>query len=121
MWFNPNPALNEEEQALLNLDPEGCLRCVIQRGALSLDQVTEGLSPQAVAAVRSITAGERLPVLPDDEFEPDDLERRILSAHPRLLRMLDERTLTIGEAYEAAHAIDRILGRYMTGTLYAAP
>jgi hypothetical protein len=35
--------------------------------------------------------------------------------------MLHEKTLTPDEALKAAQAIDRTLGRYMTGTRYAAP
>lgn len=47
--------------------------------------------------------------------------RQSLSCHPQLTAMVDERILTAEEALQVAHAIDRILDRYLTGTRYAAP
>ena len=47
--------------------------------------------------------------------------REMLPGHPQLVRMLDEEILTPGETMDVAHAIDYALGRYLTGTLYAAP
>lgn len=154
MLGRPNPTLNEKEQALVNTAPEECLRQAVQRGAISLDQVTEELTPRAAAAVRNIVIGERLPApsgersfpdLPEDmirSFEQArgcspteaDLEqmrefvrmqaeqaREILAPYSQLRRLLDEQALSGFEATEAAHAIDHVLGRYLTGTRYAAP
>ena len=148
MLNSPNPALNEEEAALLSSQPEECLRRAVQRGAISLDQATEELSPRVAAAVRSTVTGERLPASPElpeellRSFEQarghppaeSDLERmrefermqteqaqKILAPYPQLQRLLDEQTLNGAEATAAAHAIDHILGRYLTGTRYAAP
>ena len=154
MLNRPNPALNEEEAALLTPQPEECLRRAVQRGAISLDQVTEDLSPRVAAAVRSIVTGERLPAPPGERSFPDlpeelirdfeqaqghppteaDLKRMrefvrtqteqaqgILAPYPQLQRLIDEQALSGIEATAAAHAIDHILGRYLTGTRYAAP
>jgi hypothetical protein len=143
-----NPALNEEEAALLTSQPEECLRRAVQRGAISLDQVPEALSPRVAAAVRSIVTGERLltpPNLPEEltrsfeqtrghppaeadmermrEFERMQAEQaqKVLAPYPQLQRLLDEQALSGAEATAAAHAIDHMLGRYLTGTRYAAP
>ncbi len=154
MLNNPNPALNEEEVALLTPQPEECLRRAVQRGAISLNRVTEALSPRVAAAVRSIVTGERLPASPGERSFPAlpeelirgfeqaqghpptkaDLERmrefvsmqtgqaqEILAPYPLLQRLLDEQALSGAEATAEAHAIDHILGRYLTGTRYAAP
>jgi hypothetical protein len=154
MLGEPNPVLNEKVQALVGSAPEECLRQAVQRGVISLDQVTEDLSPHVAAAVRSIVTGERLPApsgersfldLPEDlirsfeqarEHPPTeaDLEQmrefvriqteqtqEILAPYPRLQRLLDEQALSGAEATTAAHAIDHALGRYLTGTRYAAP
>jgi hypothetical protein len=138
MDHRPSPTLNDEEQELVNNAPEECLRHVIKREALLLDHITASLSPRVAAAVRSIATGERLTTL-DTEPEPEgegadespsrstadsqlcQWTRGMLSNHPQLLRMLDQRSLTAEEAIEATHAIDHILGRYLTGTRYAAP
>ena len=178
----PNPILNEEELDLLGNAPEDCLRHVVQRGALSLDHVTEGLSPRVTAILQSIVTGERSPALPaegdelewlpagrnqqpsrqrqettgpppqhaglgymlvqmqqamghppteaqgkpaqpatDRDIEGSSPVRNQLAAHPQILDMVDRQVLTPNEAWQAVHAIDRILGRYLTGTLYAAP
>ena len=141
-----NPILNKKEQELLNDAPEECLRHAVGRDALSLDQITAALSPQVAAAVRSIVTGERFPTLDpelgpelerDSEsekatadqgpthsgavFEPRQWVREALLNHPQLARMLDKRILTPDEALETATAIDHTLGRYLTGTRYAAP
>jgi hypothetical protein len=147
----PNPVLNEEELDLLSSAPEACLRHVVQRGALSLDKVTEGLSPRVAAAVRFIATGERLAMPEDDaawdsravgrsRASPEASEgpslpgtpegfaaweeeqaSRILTSHAQLVHLLGEQRLTPSEAMAAAHAIDHALGRYLTGTRYAAP
>jgi hypothetical protein len=154
MLNTPNPALNEEEAALLAPQPEECLRRAVQRGAISLDQVTEGLAPHVAAAVRGIVTGERLPApsaegpfpdLPEDlihSFEQArghpptaaELEQarefvrmqtaqaqKSLAPYPQLQRLLEEQILDGGGAIAAANAIDHALGRYLTGTRYAAP
>lgn len=146
MAHRTSPILNDEERELLDAAPEECLRHIVQRGALPLDQVTDDLPPRVAAAVRSIAIGERLAALPrvaaavrsiatserlaalDVEPEPEgDITdwglrvREMLPIHPQLMRMLDEEILTPGETMDAAHAIDHALGRYLTGTRYAAP
>ncbi len=122
MLHSPNPALNEEERELLDLAPEECLQHAIRRGALSLDQVTERLSPRVAAVVRSIATGERLPKLPELEETYWSAGRRSdLSAYPQLGRTVDEEILTLAEAFKAVRSIDSALGRYPTGTKYAAP
>jgi hypothetical protein len=148
MLSNPNPALNEEEVALLGLQPEECFRHAVQRGAISLDQVTKELAPHVAAAVRSVVTGERPPASPElseeltRQFEQArghppteaDLEQlrgfvraqaehaqKTLTPYPHLRHLLDEQMLTGGGAIAAANAIDHVLGRYLTGTLYAAP
>jgi hypothetical protein len=45
----------------------------------------------------------------------------MLGSHPYLTHLLDEQVLQPGEAMDVAHVIDDLLGRYMTGTRYAAP
>lgn len=148
MVNNPNPALNKEEVALLAPQPEECFRRAVQRGAISLDRMIEELAPHVAAAVRSIVTGERLPTSPElpeeltHQFEqarghpPTEAEleqmrgfvraqteqaQEILTPYPHLRHLLDEQMLTGGGAIAAANAIDHILGRYLTGTLYAAP
>jgi hypothetical protein len=154
MLNTPNPVLNEEEAALLTPQPEECLRRAVQRGAISLDQVTEELAPHVAAAVCSIVTGERLPVPPDGapfpeptgeqirKFEqarghpPTEAEleqmhefvrmqteqaQKVLAPYPQLQRLLEEQILDEGGAIAAANAIDHALGRYLTGTRYAAP
>lgn len=119
----PNPDLNEE-RALLGSAPEECVQRAVRRGALPLDQIIGRLSPRVAAIVRSIATGERLPELPEREeaSQPPPAGRQSdLSAYPQLQRIVDEEILTLAEAFEAAHAVDRALGRYMTGTKYAAP
>lgn len=133
-----NAILNEEEQALLDPQPEACLQHVVARGALQLDQITEGLAPSTAAVVRSIATGERLaageavPELSRDFLEQDHKRAEVdamqsewvasqLTNHPQLASMLEEHILTPGEAMAAVHAIDHTLGRYLTGTRYAAP
>jgi hypothetical protein len=134
------PVLDEEELRLRDSDPEACFQHAIQRGGLSLDRIMAPLSPRVAAAVRSIATGERFqaPGPPVGRMAPSEgtwsggsgpLEqddhwaatREILAEHPQLTRMLDEKMLEPSEAQEAAHALDRVLGRYMTGTRYAAP
>ena len=133
-------ALDEEEQALCDSAPEECFRHAIRRGALSLDEATARLSPRIAAVVRSVATGERLTApdmararsmdvqtTPPDRPRPLDLSqerettRKMLAAHPQLAQMLDERILEPGEALGVAQALDGILGRYTTGTRYAAP
>jgi hypothetical protein len=126
----PDPALNDEEEALLDLYPEECFRHAVQRGAISLNMVTEELDPRVAAAVRSTVTGERVPAPPTEQAlaqVPAATEREIslaqscLTPYPEFLRLMEEQTLSWAEALAAANAIDRVLGRYMTGTKYAAP
>ena len=147
----PNPVLNEKELELLDDAPEACLRQAVRRGALSLDEITTGLSPRVAAAVQRVAAGERPATrsggsaqdlgaadqfrggidrgddlaLPTTLEEPGGWEeewtRRALSPYSELAHLLDEQNLTPAEAMTAAHAIDHALGRYLTGTRYAAP
>jgi hypothetical protein len=136
MLNTPNPVLNEEEAALLTPQPEECLRRAVQRGAISLDQVTEELAPHVAAAVCSIVTGERLPVPPDGAPFPEPTGEQIRKfeqarGHPpteaeleqmhEFVRMQTEQILDEGGAIAAANAIDHALGRYLTGTRYAAP
>jgi len=119
-------ALDEEEQALCDSAPEECFRHAIRRGALSPDEATARLSPRIAAAVRSIATGERLTAPPDrprplERSQEREMTRKILAGHPQLTQMLDERILGPDEALEVAQALDGILGRYTTGTRYAAP
>ncbi len=125
MRHQPNPVLNQAEQALLDSEPEECFRHAVRRAAISLDKATTHLSPRIAAVVRCIVTGER----PDAPDQPRPVEhswereraQKSLSEHPQLAQMLNERTLTADEAMQAAHAMDHILGRYTTGTRYAAP
>ena len=57
------------------------------------------------------------------EFVRMQTERvqRYLAPYPQLQRLLEEQVLDWTEATAAANAIDRVLGRYLTGTRYAAP
>jgi len=173
MLHTPNPDLNEEERALLGDAPEDCLQRAVRRGALSIDRITERLSPRAAVVVRSMVAAERPPssaqtpnaqiteaverpsvgamlhrfISDEPEAEtstreaPSPLESgsadrpqreedhdvrwqatyRSLGAWPSLQQAVDERKLTADEAMEMARTIDHILGRYTTGTRYAAP
>jgi hypothetical protein len=128
MMLASNPVLDDEEQKLLNAAPEKCLRHAIKRGAFSLDQITTDLLPRVAAIVRSIATGERIPepstleILCEIEKAAEPAwEGKGLSVYPSLQSLVDEQTLTLEEAYQAAHAIDRAIGRYLTGTRYAAP
>jgi hypothetical protein len=125
MLGEPNPALNEKEQALVDSAPEECLRYAVQRGALALDSISPKLSPRVAAVVQSIATGERgsLPERQGPNPATQDYERTLnaLDSFPQIVHLLSEHTLTPDEAMEAAHAIDNILGRYLTGTKYAAP
>jgi hypothetical protein len=51
----------------------------------------------------------------------EETKRSSLVNHPALTQMMAEQVLTPDEALEAANAIDRALGRYLTGTRYAVP
>ena len=44
-----------------------------------------------------------------------------LSEFPQITCLLSEQLISPDEAMQAAHTIDNILGRYLTGTRYAAP
>ena len=130
MLHSPDPALNNEEEALLDRHPEECFRHAVQRGAISLNMVAEKLDPRVAAAVRSIVTGERvsatsaeqaLPQAPAATEREISLAQSRLAPYPRFLRLLEEQTLSWAEALAAANAIDRALGRYMTGSKYAAP
>jgi hypothetical protein len=159
MLHLPNPALNEEELELLDDAPGACLRQAVRRGALSLDEITAGLSPQVAAAVQHVAASERPatrsvpparspgasrglgeqlfrrlkggddaappaaePPAPEGSGgEETEWVRHALSPYAELAELLNEQSLTPLEAMAAAHAIDHALGRYLTGTRYAAP
>jgi hypothetical protein len=125
MLGEPNPTLNEKERALVDSAPEECLRRAAQRGALALDEMLSNLSPRLAAVVQSIATGERVslperqgpsPVTQDYEWTLNTLD-----SFPQIAYLLSEHALTPDEAMEAAHVIDNILGRYLTGTKYAAP
>jgi hypothetical protein len=136
----PNLILNEEELDLLDGHPEECLRHAVQRNAIQLDLATQSLSPRLSAIVQRIATGERLTAssqenvisrsldlsdATDQERQQQELvaasTRAMLANHPTLTHMLDEQALTPAEAMEAAHAIDHVLGRYLTGARYAVP
>ena len=140
MGTKPGLALDRKEQTLRDPDPEACMRHAIRRGALSLDEVTASLSPRIAAALRSVAAGERPPTSspiaartgpagesasgdprPAEQLDELAATRRMLGSHPHLTHLLDEQILQPGEAMGVAHVIDDLLGRYMTGTRYAAP
>ncbi len=128
----PNPVLNEKERDLLDSAPEECFRHAVQRGALSLDEVTADLPPRVSAVVRSIAAGERLTASglegapPSNQYQPLchwDQRKALwmLDNHPQLVQVLDEQILRPDETMQVAHTLDRALGRYTTGSRYAAP
>ena len=123
MVLEPTFTPVDDEQKLLVSDPEECFRRAVQRGALSLDQLSRDLPPRVAAAVRSIAAGERLPP-PSADADPARTvadATGMFSNHPQLAQMVGGLLLTPNEAIEVAHAIDHALGRYLTGTRYAAP
>jgi hypothetical protein len=128
MLGQPNPILDEKERSLVDWAPEECFRLAVQRGAFVLDEASsylQALSPRVLAVVHGIAAGERvsLPKGHGPSMTTPDCERalNVLNGFPQIVRLLNERTLTPDEAMEVAHAIDNILGRYLTGTKYAAP
>jgi hypothetical protein len=125
MLHNPNPTLSEKEQELLHTAPEECL-------SRALDEM-EALSPRVAAVVRSIATGERLTLPGPGSSAERDLPSVLpsgrehewalttLAEFPQLSRLLSDHVISADEAMQTAHAIDRILGRYLTGTRYAAP
>ena len=115
MLGEPNPTLNEKGQALVDSAPEEYLRHAVQQGALVLDEMLSNLSPRLAAVVQSIATGERV-LIPDYEWTLNALD-----SFPQIVHLLSEHALTPDEAMETAHAIDNILGRYLTGAKYAAP
>jgi hypothetical protein len=125
MFFEPNPVLNKKERALVRSAPEKCLRHAVQRGALALDEMPSLPSPRVVAVVQGIATGERvsLPERQGPSMEAQEYDRAlgVLTSFPQIAHLLKEQALTPDEAMQAAHAIDNILGRYLTGTRYAAP
>ncbi len=135
MWpIPPHSALNPEEQALLNHQPEECLRRAVQRGALSTEQIGAGLSPRLHTVLQAVVSGERPPLPPEPAASHSgsrqehrvhpairEIERQSLSVYPTLLALVDEQDLSTREALEVAHAVDDLLGRYPTGARYAAP
>jgi hypothetical protein len=65
-----------------------------------------------------------------DESESDDqgprdaagwTKQTLSQPYPQLLELIDQDALSPDEALQAAHQIDGLLGRYLTGTRYAAP
>lgn len=150
MLDTSNPILNDEEKALLlEGQPEECLRRAVARSALSLDRIAAGLPAHIATAVRGIVTGERPPgpnqrpapppARTEDRFgvifrkilieqQRQEQEREAEQAHdclgpfyPSLDRLLADELLTPDEAMRAAHSVDAALGRYTTGTRYAAP
>ena len=133
MLHTPNPVLNEKEQELLNSAPEECLSHAMQRGALALDEIESSLPPRVLAVVRSVATGERLTLpAPGSSSEravpsvlPSGREHEwaltTLSEFPQITHLLSEQLISPDEAMQAANTIDNILGRYLTGTRYAAP
>jgi hypothetical protein len=133
MLHTPNPALNEKEQELMASAPEECLSHAVQRSALALDETESSLPPRVLAVVRSVATGERL-TLP---AQGSSSERAVpsalppaqehewalttLSEFPQIAHLLSEKIISPDEAMQAANTIDNILGRYLTGTRYAAP
>jgi hypothetical protein len=108
--------------------------------SLNPDKAGLGEFPPLGAALHSIATGERVPgssaeeeLLPSEGGSADkpgperagdsssQADYQSLVAWPGLQRAVDEGILTAGEATGVAHTIDRTLGRYLTGTLYAAP
>jgi hypothetical protein len=107
---------------------------------LNPQETQPGKPPSLGAALHSIAAGEHMPEssgeeeLSRSESGSDEQSRRevshdarrqadyeSLAAWPGLQNAVDEGILTAGEALGVANTIDGTLGRYMTGTLYAAP
>jgi hypothetical protein len=107
---------------------------------LNPQQTQPDKPPSLGAALHSIAAGEHVPESSGEEelsrSESGSAEQpgrealrdagrqadyESLAAWPGLQNAVDEGALTAGEALGAANTIDRTLGRYMTGTLYAAP
>jgi hypothetical protein len=139
----PNPALNEEELGLLDIAPEQCLLSAVNRGAISLEEFSQDLPAGAAAALQSIVSGERMlmgrgdvqsasvrsivdePVQGEETAVRPRHEQWILETlsrpFPRLAQMVEKALLSPDEAMAAAQAIDGVLGRYTTGTRYAAP
>ena len=132
----PSLELNRKEQSLAVTQPEECLRRVVKRGALSLDELTEGLPPRVATVLRAVVTGGGRP-LPEAESARDrarsaggagddtelllDMIVSHLKPYPRLRKMVREGEVEPGEALAAAQHIDRLFGRYPTGTRYAAP
>lgn len=65
-----------------------------------------------------------------DERQADDqgardaagwIRQTLSQPYPQLLELVDQDALSPDEALRAAHQIDGLLGRYLTGTRYAAP
>lgn len=133
MLHNPNPVLNREERELLDSRPEECLRRAVRRSALPLDQITAGLPAPVRAAVRSIATGERPPRArargkPDPggpQARPgraaDSANYGLGQVYPHLEALIAAGVITPEEAMEAVRQVDSVLGRYATGTRYAAP
>ena len=75
-----------------------------------------------------VAAGDDRPA--SDEGEADDqgprdaagwIRQTLSQPYPQLLELVDQDALSPEEALRAAHQIDGLLGRYITGTRYAAP
>ena len=49
------------------------------------------------------------------------IKETLSQPYPQLLELVEEETLSPDEALQAANQIDGLLGRYLTGTRYAAP
>ena len=75
-----------------------------------------------------VAAGDDRPA--SDEGAADDqgprdaagwIRQTLSQPYPQLLELVDQDALSPEEALRAAHQIDGLLGRYITGTRYAAP
>jgi hypothetical protein len=126
------------DQLVASLSPHGG---TVLRSIVTGEPLRPPGEPSALgAALRSIVSGERAPELSEEETpSPQEIApaRRLgleeqlaaswesdyqsLAAWPGLQRAVDEGILAPVEALGVAHQIDGILGRYMTGTRYAAP
>lgn len=62
-----------------------------------------------------------VPALPDAARREWEWTTAVLSGFPGLLEALEQGALSPSEAVQAAQAVDGLLGRYLTGTRYAAP
>jgi len=120
MLSTPNPNLSEEERDLFLNRPEAYLRHAVAQGTVSLDSITENLTPRAADAVRGMVSAERA-IQPSCAPRSGNAAPLPITPYPSLQQLLDEGTLDPEEVLAASQSIDAALGRYLTGTRYAAP